>query len=194
MVAPWIQLYNSEYFDFDKPSYSQISIETIAHSLSMQCRYNGHSTDFYSVSEHSVLVAKRVYELTGNPMYCLHGLLHDASEAIICDVPRPLKYIYDMEWYRSVEKEIQRNLYIRFIGEYDFSLAAEYTDKADFELLSTEKEQIMPEPPFAWGYLPPSLNYKIECLVPLEAKERFLSTYNRYKSDLEKFKYSRKIF
>lgn len=117
MANGWIQLYNGEYFDFDNPRYDEISIETIAHSLSNQCRYNGHCEKFYSVGEHSVLVSDRVYELSGGDYFCsMYALLHDASEAILCDLPRPLKRERDLRVYRDWEDEVQYALELRFLG------------------------------------------------------------------------------
>ena len=188
MAGGWIQLYNSEYFDFIKTTYHNISIETIAHSLSMQCRYNGHCNSFYSVGEHSVLVSDRVYELSNGDALCsLYALLHDASEAIICDIPRPLKTLHshDMSWYREEEDNIQHNLIVQFIGNFGFSVAKKFTKQADFELLATEKKQIMSEAPLDWGYLPEPLDIGIECLDPSTVKQVFLDKYAMYKDKIE---------
>lgn len=186
MSSDWIQLYNSEYFDFEKSTYHNISIETIAHSLSLQCRFNGHCENFYSVGEHSVLVSNRVLNLSdGDPLCGLHALLHDASEALLCDLPRPVKYLDGSEWYRKMEFEIQENLLIRFIGNLDFSSAEKITKQADLEMLATEKEQVMGKVPLDWGYLPDTLDIEIQGYSPFKSKTLFLDKYYNLKDKFE---------
>lgn len=73
-------------FDLANPTAKQVDIRDIAHSLSLLCRFNGHCKRFYSVAEHSMNVA----DLLPNELK-LWGLLHDAHEAYIGDVSRPLK-------------------------------------------------------------------------------------------------------
>jgi len=65
----------------------QVDIIDIAHSLSMQCRFGGHARRFYSVAQHSVHVA----DLVNNSDLSLAALLHDASEAYMVDLPKPIK-------------------------------------------------------------------------------------------------------
>lgn len=78
------------YFYFNDPCFL---ISDIAHSLGMLCRYNGHCKEFYSVADHAVMVAEIMeYLEIGDP---LEGLLHDATEAYLSDVPAPIKRILD---------------------------------------------------------------------------------------------------
>lgn len=74
------------------PQPSAISIDSIANALSMQTRFNGHITRFYSVAEHSVLVSDLLLRGTGSYRLALAGLLHDASEAYMGDLISPVKH------------------------------------------------------------------------------------------------------
>ena len=73
------------------PDASGLRLDTIGRSLSRICRYGGHGDRFYSVAEHSVLVATAVDELGGDDTAIAWALLHDAAEAFLGDWPGPLK-------------------------------------------------------------------------------------------------------
>lgn len=80
-----------------------VCIEDIAHALSQQCRFAGHTRVFYSTAQHSVLVARSC-----EPRDALWGLLHDASEAYLSDIVRPLKHSPWLDGYRELEAGTQR--------------------------------------------------------------------------------------
>lgn len=86
--AAYITTYRGRFYPF-APTPEDVNIEDIAHSLAMQCRYAGHGRRFYSVAEHCVHIA-RWLEPMGRDV-ALAGLLHDATEAYLVDVPRPIK-------------------------------------------------------------------------------------------------------
>jgi len=182
--SSWIQLYNSEFFDFENPSVDNIGIKTIAHSLSNQCRFNGHCNKFYSVAEHSMLVADRVMEQTGDSLTTMFALLHDVSEAVICDIPRPIKRTPELAVYRKVEHDIQTGLVEKFVGSLPIDAQHRIILNADLELLSTEKEQVMSTAPHDWGWLPEPLDIVIPCYDPWKAKTLFLSVYNNLKDKI----------
>jgi hypothetical protein len=89
-TGDFMQTYTGrQYWPMD-PRPHEVYIEDIAHSLSLQCRYAGHCIKFYSVAEHSVLIARHL-AATRAPEVAFAGLLHDAPEAYCVDIPRPLK-------------------------------------------------------------------------------------------------------
>src|ERR1035437_9925269 len=92
-----------------QPNPADIRIEDIAHALSNQCRFGGHAREFYSVAEHSVRVSQLCL-----PEDALSGLLHDASETYLVDLPRPLKLLPEFAPYREAERRLQRAVAVRF--------------------------------------------------------------------------------
>lgn len=106
----FIGTYSGRKFYPLDPNPADIDIVDIAHSLSMQCRYAGHCRRFYSVAEHSVLLAE--WMLGVAPEHALWALLHDASEAYLVDVPRPLKH--SMPDYLAAERQVMRAVCKRF--------------------------------------------------------------------------------
>ncbi|KKN17534.1 hypothetical protein LCGC14_0964920 [marine sediment metagenome] len=87
----WIQTFTERQFWPLDPKPEDVCIEDIAHALSLTCRYGGHCKRFYSVAEHSIHVAAGVWAAGGDYLERLRALLHDAGEAYLCDVPRPVK-------------------------------------------------------------------------------------------------------
>lgn len=92
-----------------QPTVADIVIEDIAHALSHLCRYGGHVREFYSVAQHSVIVSHLC-----DPEDALAGLLHDASEAYLVDLPMPVKVLPAFESYRAAEANLQACIYQRF--------------------------------------------------------------------------------
>jgi hypothetical protein len=87
------------FFPFD-PDPKLIDILDIAHALVNQCRFGGHCAFHWSVAAHSCLVAMETGDLA--------GLLHDASEAYLPDVVRPLKKLPAFAAYRQAEERLQK--------------------------------------------------------------------------------------
>lgn len=91
ILSDYVYTFSGNRLHFLKPKEDEITIEDIANNLSKNCRYCGNIKEFYSVAEHSVLLAAKVLELTGDTKQALSALLHDATEAYLCDIPRPIK-------------------------------------------------------------------------------------------------------
>lgn len=91
------------------PTPGDIEIGDIAHGLSHICRFAGQTKVFYSVAQHSVHVSRIV------PIeYARWGLLHDAAEAYLGDVPAPVKAVAGMEGYMDLEEELMAAVAARF--------------------------------------------------------------------------------
>jgi hypothetical protein len=118
------------------PMPEDILIEDIAHSLSHVCRFGGHVAQFYSVAQHSVGVSRNVPKV-----HARAALLHDAAEAYIGDVIRPLKQC--LPDYMAIERLWERVIVERF--ELDMSQAAVGSIKlADVRMLLTERRDVAP--------------------------------------------------
>lgn len=106
-MSPIIETFNGQFFSLDSEGYEGLTIENIAHALSMVNRFNGHTKFPYSVAEHSVHVASQL-----PPELQLIGLLHDGSEAFIQDMPAPFKPL--LPDYARIEKQVQDRVYRAF--------------------------------------------------------------------------------
>jgi hypothetical protein len=98
----WIQTYSGKKIYPLDPRPEEICIEDIAHALSNICRFTGHCSEFYSVAQHSVYVSVHV-----SKQNALWGLLHDASEAYLCDIVRPVKNSVELIGYKALEHRMQ---------------------------------------------------------------------------------------
>lgn len=103
------------------PTPDMIDIQDIAHALSNLCRFGGHTSEFYSVAQHSVLVQILAHRAGAIPSVVFAALMHDATEAYVQDVISPLKHILG-EKYNEVERRFQRVIGYKFgitVGLFD---------------------------------------------------------------------------
>lgn len=175
--GPWIQTYTGVAFDLLDPSPDMVELEDIAHSLSLLCRYTGHSSRFYSVAEHSLevarLAAKCSPEQRAIPM-ARWGLMHDAAEAYVGDMSAPLKSV--LPKYKRIEREISGAVISRFgidLGDGTIQKVIKHFDRV---MLVTEAKALMGPAPKDWGIgVEPLVGWEPRCLSPKEAKAEFLS-------------------
>jgi len=151
------------------PSPSQIVIGDIAHGLAHQCRFNGQTSKFYSVAQHSVLVASILpRELR------LAGLLHDASEAYLGDVVQPLKDL--LPEYQAIEENFCKVLSMRFGVNLQYNDAIRH---ADLVVLATERRDLMPMDMADWssiaGITP--MSRTIKPMTPEAASAQFMEMF-----------------
>jgi uncharacterized protein len=138
----WIQLISGEPFWPLDPRPEEVELSDIAWALSMQCRYAGHVRRFYSVAEHSVMVSRFVL-----PEHALWGLLHDASEAYLVDLPRPIKR--SMPDYRHHEDALMRVIADRFGLPWPMPDAVK---QVDMGMLLIERRCLLAESRLPWGF------------------------------------------
>ena len=110
----WIQTKSGRKFWPLSPRSEDIRLSDIAHALSMTTRFTGHLDRFYSVAEHSRLVALATRHLGGDEEDYKQALLHDASEAYLCDIASPVKQSPEFAGYRAAEDRLQRAIYRRY--------------------------------------------------------------------------------
>ena len=96
-----------------EPKSEQIVMEDIAHALSMLCRANGHFKHFYSVGQHSINCMKEAKARGLSERVQLACLLHDASEAYLSDVTRPVKE--ELPRYKEIEAPLQEMIWNKWL-------------------------------------------------------------------------------
>lgn len=163
----WMQTFAGHAFYPMTPHTADIDPRDIAHALAMICRYGGHVQRFYSVAEHCVLMSHAV--APGNALW---ALLHDATEAYVGDMVRPLKH--SMPAYRAAEHRLMAVICERF--GLDPSCPAE-VKAADNRILVDERDELMGPPPLPWASTEgvEALGVPIYGWMPAEAKERYLA-------------------
>ena len=176
------------------PRPEDVLIEDIARGLAHSCRYAGQCKRYYSVAEHSVLVSIAVERRALNDYpddperareWALAGLLHDASEAYISDVIRPLKYQCELRGYRAAERRIERAIAARFT--LDTSRMCTITIREmDDRILYDEIPEVITLPPSDARRLGPDdargLSLPIIGFGPVDAERLFLDRLNDIES------------
>ncbi len=111
----YITTFNKILFDPINASSDDILIEDIAHSLSMLCRANGHMPTFYSVGQHSINCMNEAKARGYSRKIQFACLLHDASEAYLSDVIRPVKCL--LPQYLPIEEKLQKQIWDKWLPE-----------------------------------------------------------------------------
>lgn len=163
----WIQTYSGKQFWPFDPRAEDVSLYDIAHALSMQCRYGGHVAYFYSVAEHCVILSHAVPE-----HLAMQALMHDAAEAYLVDVPRPIKR--SLEKYYEIERGIEQVVMPHFNLPWPIDpLVMEY----DTRILTDERAQLMKGGAHAWETDREPLGITVHNWEPLRAEMEFMARF-----------------
>lgn len=173
MAALYFRTYTGRHVHPLSPSPGEISIFDVARSLSQMCRFLGHLDTFYSVAQHSVLVSQHVPQEDA-----LWGLLHDASEAYLCDLPAPIKRDPQMEIYRIAEARLMAAVCERYGLAPKMPRSVAVADKV---ILATEFRDVTTVNDADWIRqecgVEPVPNYQIFPWPPVVAEDRFLRRF-----------------
>lgn len=163
----WILTSTGRQFWPLDPRPEDICIEDIASALANLCRFTGHTREFYSVAQHSVIASELVA-----PEHALAALLHDASEAYICDITRPVKQMPEMRPYRDAEYALEMAICTRF----GVNMHVPEVVEVDNVLLLTERRDLMPA-----GHWLINEAHCLTCRItpwgPIVAKHAFLKRF-----------------
>lgn len=165
----WMQTYTGLAFWPPDPRPDEIRLEDIAAAISKLCRYGGHCRRFYSVAEHSVLVASRAPDHLK-----LAALMHDAAEAYVVDVPRPLKPF--IPGYKEIEERVEQAIAARFNLPWPLS---DEIKQLDERIIEDERTQAMSEPPRFWGHRE-ALGVTLQFWSPQVAAYAFKTAFDNY--------------
>lgn len=150
----YITTYSKVHFTPLTPKQEQILVEDIAHAQSLMTRANGHFPEFYSVAQHSIACGREAIARGYSDRLVLACLVHDASEAYLSDVTRPVKG--ELDGYRKIEKVLQDAIYERFLGSLPTEEEIELIESVDdtclyYEFMHYMGEGLAKKAPEKWS-------------------------------------------
>lgn len=184
----WCETYTGRQFFFKPGERHNVNLLDCAHSLSMLCRYNGHTNKFYSVAEHTVLMANHVWRDMAAEFPDRHALAvgaltalhHDDSEYIIGDLIRPIKPLFPL--FKKVEEDILMSCAYAFGFEYPLP---DWLKELDSRIIVDERRQAMSDSGNDWGTdeLKP-LGVELQFWDPEVARQVWLTTHEYLQGQL----------
>jgi 5'-deoxynucleotidase YfbR-like HD superfamily hydrolase len=175
----WFQTVSGRTIDLTKPPASwPFVISDIAHALSNTCRWGGHARFFYSVAQHSIIVANSL----PTPELQFMGLMHDAAEAYVGDMIGPLKRLESLSGYKALENAVHDAIATRLGLPIGFQEIPEVRN-ADLRALATECEDLCFSSKEHENWLAKSLPEPFDDSIPAwsaaYSKTEFLKLYHR---------------
>lgn len=156
------------------PRREDIDTNDIIHALSHLCRFAGHCNQFYSVAQHCVLVSQVCDQVDA-----LWGLLHDASEAYLVDVPSPLKRCPEFAPYRAAEARLMAVICDRYGLNRDEPPSVKLADQ---RMLATEARDLTMTEGRGWVTEAEPYDFHIKPWTPEYARVRYISRFHELTS------------
>lgn len=167
----WAEIFTGTRFFYKEPTLDMIHFEDVANSLGKMCRYGGHTHTFYSVAEHSCLMLLHAVEqLKIKDKRLLRTIvMHDATEAYLPDLPRPLKHM--LPQFKAFETMLEEVIAERFGLIFPHPPIVK---ELDSRILCDERAQAMNPSYNDWGIdiLEP-LGVELQFYTPSQAIEHF---------------------
>ena len=138
-----IVTFTGRHFDPTDPEENLIDLSDIGHALSLICRGNGHVKYFYSVAQHSIACCREAEARGYSNRVQLACLLHDASEAYMSDVTRPVKAL--LTEYLKVEENLQNMIWNKYLKSPLTKVEKQQVFEVDDDMLAYEFAEIMPK-------------------------------------------------
>ncbi len=174
----YITTYTGKHFDPVEIDVELIDIRDIAHSLSLLCRGNGHLQHFYSVGQHCVNCLREAEARGCTTKIQLACLLHDAAEAYLSDVTRPVKKL--LPEYQAVEDRLLDVIWEKYVGGL-----TEEEQKQVFEIddaiLSLEFRDLMPQL-LSEDYKNLKSKPRTDYIDPRETEKYYIELFYKYQS------------
>jgi len=176
-ACDYIETYTGRPFKILTPDPAMVTIIDIAHALSNQARYGGHTNIFYPTAQHCCLLANYAQNvLKASALDCLQILMHDAAEAYLVDLQRPIKqYLPD---FRGLEYDIQ--MVVRsWLGMESIPFPP-WQDEIDSRIIHDERAQLMYPSGNDWEHAGKPLGIRIKPWTSAWAEQQFLMLYAAY--------------
>lgn len=172
-VKNTIRTRSGRYFDLLDPKPDQFTLEDIAGALSKMCRFGGQIDRFYSVAEHCYHCAALAEKDGASLAVRRAALMHDAAEAFVGDVVKPLKIM--LPEYDAIERRVELVIVEKFglEGTVDWPPVKEI----DRAMLIAERRALFSADEVVWTgeKLVRQLDVKFVCWPPVLAEQAFLS-------------------
>ncbi len=175
-MANTIKVAAGHYVDLANPTADMIDLESIAAALSKICRFGGHCPRFYSVAEHSALATQLAHEDGISDERLAAVFMHDAAEAYVGDMVKPLKIT--LPDFALAESRIESAIAEHF--GIDFGRYADVIKHYDRAMLKAEKLAMWPDDQTAWAGFSEidDRRVRFSFLAPDRAERTFLTCAN----------------
>lgn len=174
----WMQTFTGRrFFPLDLRA-EDLDIEDIGHALGLLCRYNGHTSRFYSVAEHSVLMVEHAFAHGVGRSTLRTILMHDAAEAYVGDCAYAVKQV--IPGFKELEAKVEKVLAEKFYLDQSFD-TKKAVKELDRRIVLNERRALL-KSKHEWvadAYEP--LNVVIRCWAPSVATHYFLDLYDQVK-------------